>query len=117
MMPAENHHQPIGFVCCHCRYRSSGSLCSNPYEPDCPHRTVPRCRDCPILFTAPSPSSSRLSRGLGGRGASRTTAPTMGSDPGVSREQGTRRHSVNPSNGSTAASRNSTREDSRSYGR
>ncbi|KAI1339274.1 hypothetical protein F5Y15DRAFT_83743 [Xylariaceae sp. FL0016] len=44
-------HQPIGFVCCQCRYRSSGSNCSNPDRPDCPHRGLPRCGRCPILFT------------------------------------------------------------------
>ncbi|OTA95408.1 hypothetical protein M434DRAFT_28913 [Hypoxylon sp. CO27-5] len=44
-------HQPIGFVCCHCRYRSSGSFCSNPDRLDCPHRNLPRCKECPILFT------------------------------------------------------------------
>ncbi|KAI1501600.1 hypothetical protein F5X99DRAFT_408827 [Biscogniauxia marginata] len=49
-------HQPIGFVCCQCRYRSSGSYCSNPDRPDCPHRGCPRCGECPILFTPPRPS-------------------------------------------------------------
>ncbi|KAI1097639.1 hypothetical protein F4804DRAFT_327078, partial [Jackrogersella minutella] len=58
-MSATHLHQPIGFVCCHCRYRSSGSFCSNPERPDCPHRGVPRCQQCPILFT-----SSRFSNML-----------------------------------------------------
>ncbi|KAI1349687.1 hypothetical protein F5Y01DRAFT_288305, partial [Xylaria sp. FL0043] len=49
--PAANLHQPIGFACCHCQYRSSGSFCSNPHDTECPHKTVPRCRDCPIVFT------------------------------------------------------------------
>ncbi|KAI1403165.1 hypothetical protein F4819DRAFT_484952 [Hypoxylon fuscum] len=56
-MSAQQCHQPIGFVCCHCRYRSSGSFCSNPDRLDCPHRGFPRCQQCPILFT-PSRSSS-----------------------------------------------------------
>ncbi|KAI0017896.1 hypothetical protein F4780DRAFT_781890 [Xylariomycetidae sp. FL0641] len=67
--PPHHHrdfHQPIGFVCCHCRYRSSGSFCSNPARVDCPHRCVPRCRRCPILFTPPR--SGRLARGGGGGG-------------------------------------------------
>jgi hypothetical protein len=46
-------HQPIGFVCCYCRYHSSGSYCSNPDYAGCPHRTAPRCRNCPIIFTPP----------------------------------------------------------------
>lgn len=46
-------HQPIGFVCCHCRYRSSGSYCSNPDYAECPHKTLPRCSNCPIIFTTP----------------------------------------------------------------
>ncbi|KAI0201869.1 hypothetical protein F4808DRAFT_424095, partial [Astrocystis sublimbata] len=46
-------HQPIGFVCCHCRYHSSGSYCSNPDYDGCPHKRVPRCDDCPIIFTLP----------------------------------------------------------------
>ncbi|CAJ2503482.1 Uu.00g108760.m01.CDS01 [Anthostomella pinea] len=58
---AVQFHQPIGFVCCQCRYRSSGSRCSNPDRPDCPHRGVPRCGNCPILFTPP-----RLMRAWGG---------------------------------------------------
>lgn len=53
-------HQPIGFLCCQCRYISSGSYCSNPDFADCPHRAVPRCRDCPIIFTPP-----RSNTGLG----------------------------------------------------
>ncbi|KAI8951525.1 hypothetical protein F4801DRAFT_578282 [Xylaria longipes] len=47
------HHQPIGFVCCHCRYHSSGSYCSNPDYAECPHKSLPRCRNCPIIFTPP----------------------------------------------------------------
>ncbi|KAI1457351.1 hypothetical protein F4805DRAFT_429030 [Annulohypoxylon moriforme] len=50
-MSIAQFHQPIGFVCCHCRYRSSGSFCSNPDRLDCPHRGLPRCQQCPILFT------------------------------------------------------------------
>ncbi|KAI1203559.1 hypothetical protein F5X97DRAFT_94691 [Nemania serpens] len=46
-------HQPIGFVCCQCRYHSSGSYCSNPEYVQCPHKTLPRCSDCPIIFTSP----------------------------------------------------------------
>lgn len=49
-----NLHQPIGFICCCCRYRSSGSNCSNPEYPACPHRTAPRCKRCAILFTGPA---------------------------------------------------------------
>ncbi|KAI1263348.1 hypothetical protein F5Y18DRAFT_394013 [Xylariaceae sp. FL1019] len=55
-----NFHQPIGFVCCHCRHRSSGIYCSNPENLKCPHRTVPRCRDCLILFTSAWNSINRL---------------------------------------------------------
>ncbi|KAI0975732.1 hypothetical protein F4678DRAFT_483980 [Xylaria arbuscula] len=49
--PPPEMHQPIGFVCCYCQYHSSGSYCSNPDRADCPHKTIPRCRDCPIIFT------------------------------------------------------------------
>ncbi|KAI1771677.1 hypothetical protein F4818DRAFT_200191 [Hypoxylon cercidicola] len=49
-MSTTQRHQPIGFVCCHCQYRSSGSLCSNPDRLDCPHREVPRCQQCAIIF-------------------------------------------------------------------
>ncbi|KAI0600735.1 hypothetical protein F4775DRAFT_49773 [Biscogniauxia sp. FL1348] len=59
--PIVHLHQPIGFVCCQCSYRSSGSYCSNPDRPDCPHRGCPRCGDCPILFTPPQ----RPGRGAG----------------------------------------------------
>ncbi|KAI0838048.1 hypothetical protein F5Y06DRAFT_269667 [Hypoxylon sp. FL0890] len=62
-MSDTQRHQPIGFVCCHCKYRSSGSYCSNPDSPDCPHRSRPRCRECPILFT---PSRSTQSNGRTG---------------------------------------------------
>ncbi|KAI1755791.1 hypothetical protein F4782DRAFT_487012 [Xylaria castorea] len=51
--PLTEFHQPIGFVCCHCRYRSSGSYCSNPEYAECPHKSLPRCRNCPIIFTPP----------------------------------------------------------------
>ncbi|KAI1378927.1 hypothetical protein F4677DRAFT_410002 [Hypoxylon crocopeplum] len=61
-MSARQCHQPIGFVCCHCRYRSSGSYCSNPDRLDCPHRQHPRCQSCPILFT-PSRSGYGWSNG------------------------------------------------------
>ncbi|KAI1080509.1 hypothetical protein F5B20DRAFT_539549 [Whalleya microplaca] len=44
-------HQPIGFSCCKCNYKCSGNYCSNPDEPNCPHRTEPFCRKCPIIFT------------------------------------------------------------------
>ncbi|KAI0447206.1 hypothetical protein F4803DRAFT_500060 [Xylaria telfairii] len=54
--PAPEQHQPIGFVCCHCRYHSSGSYCSNPEYASCPHKNLPRCRNCPIIFT---PSRAR----------------------------------------------------------
>lgn len=47
------HHQPIGFVCCQCRYRSSGTYCSNPDYAECPHKITPRCGNCPIIFTPP----------------------------------------------------------------
>ncbi|KAI1163904.1 hypothetical protein F5B18DRAFT_295436 [Nemania serpens] len=47
-------HQPIGFVCCHCRYHSSGLYCSNPEHVQCPHRMLPRCTNCPIIFTSSS---------------------------------------------------------------
>ncbi|KAI5921764.1 hypothetical protein F4810DRAFT_712193 [Camillea tinctor] len=56
-------HQPIGFVCCQCRYRSSGSYCSNPDRPNCPHRGCPRCGDCPILFTPPGRGWEKGERG------------------------------------------------------
>ncbi|KAI1357872.1 hypothetical protein F5Y08DRAFT_323111 [Xylaria arbuscula] len=46
-------HQPIGFVCCHCRYHSSGSHCSNPDYAECPHKSIPRCSNCAIIFTKP----------------------------------------------------------------
>ncbi|KAI1475754.1 hypothetical protein K445DRAFT_176340 [Daldinia sp. EC12] len=52
-IPITEFHQPIGFVCCQCRWRSSGSFCSNPYVPDCPHRATPRCQNCQIIFTDP----------------------------------------------------------------
>ncbi|KAI0894419.1 hypothetical protein F4806DRAFT_473123 [Annulohypoxylon nitens] len=52
-MSATQFHQPIGFVCCLCGYRSSGSLCSNPDRPDCAHRAFPRCQRCAIIFTGP----------------------------------------------------------------
>ncbi|KAI1108854.1 hypothetical protein F5Y14DRAFT_58754 [Nemania sp. NC0429] len=45
-------HQPIGFVCCQCRYHSSGMYCSNPGYAQCPHQTLPRCGNCPIIFTS-----------------------------------------------------------------
>ncbi|KAI0912181.1 hypothetical protein F4823DRAFT_582739 [Ustulina deusta] len=48
--PSAELHQPTGFVCCYCRYRSSGSYCSNPDYAECPHKTLPRCRNCPIIF-------------------------------------------------------------------
>ncbi|KAI8957407.1 hypothetical protein F5Y11DRAFT_339759 [Daldinia sp. FL1419] len=51
-------HQPIGFSCCQCQWPSNGSLCSNPNRLDCPHRTIPRCRECKILFTDPRKGSS-----------------------------------------------------------
>ncbi|KAI0520990.1 hypothetical protein F5B22DRAFT_33435 [Xylaria bambusicola] len=51
--PSAGLRQPIGIVCCHCRYHSSGSDYSNPNNAECPHRTLPRCRNCPIIFTAP----------------------------------------------------------------
>ncbi|KAI1433699.1 hypothetical protein GGR50DRAFT_667235, partial [Xylaria sp. CBS 124048] len=47
-------HQPIGFVCCCCKYRSSGRFCSNPVNNGCRHKRVPRCRSCPIIFTSRS---------------------------------------------------------------
>ncbi|KAI1803790.1 hypothetical protein F4811DRAFT_523604 [Daldinia bambusicola] len=52
-IPTTEFHQPIGFVCCECKWRSSGTYCSNPYVLDCPHRTSPRCQSCLIIFTDP----------------------------------------------------------------
>ncbi|KAI1472333.1 uncharacterized protein F4812DRAFT_408481 [Daldinia caldariorum] len=52
-IPTAEFHQPIGFVCCQCEWRSSGSYCSNPHVPNCPHRTAPRCQNCLIIFTDP----------------------------------------------------------------
>ncbi|KAI1633447.1 hypothetical protein F4809DRAFT_25844 [Biscogniauxia mediterranea] len=66
--PMARLHQPIGFVCCQCRYRSSGSYCSNPDRPDCPHRGCPRCGDCPILFTPPRRSAAGSGTGSGSGG-------------------------------------------------
>jgi hypothetical protein len=51
--PSTELHQPIGFVCCHCRYHSSGCYCSNPDDVECPHKIQPRCRNCAIIFTRP----------------------------------------------------------------
>ncbi|KAI0848190.1 hypothetical protein F5Y00DRAFT_239396 [Daldinia vernicosa] len=57
-IPMTEFHQPLGFVCCQCQWRSSGSLCSNPHRPDCPHQTTPRCQNCLIIFTDPKKSAN-----------------------------------------------------------
>ncbi|KAI2622095.1 hypothetical protein GGS21DRAFT_535205 [Xylaria nigripes] len=46
-------HQPIGFMCCSCRYHSSGTYCANPNANACRHKTTPRCENCVIIFTPP----------------------------------------------------------------
>ncbi|KAL7621186.1 hypothetical protein AAE478_008503 [Parahypoxylon ruwenzoriense] len=100
-MPTRRRHQPIGFVCCHCRYRSSGSFCSNPDRPDCPHRGVPRCQDCPILFTPPASSQSNYDYHSG-----RTSETSMATVAPGSRQDECERRRYSVDSGNSSMSEN-----------